>query len=261
MWHGHWPWILFFVVSVPFAVYGELDGIVYWVVPAAVVLDLSLVEGLPHPRHSYQIIAACLTIYATTEWPGNVADVPSSTITVLLVAVSMYFVNALIVLWSWRVATVLRAYVYTIGMFVSRLLAILHLRQLKHLAGIMSIAETTTRPCVLPGNHTDGYLFAAKGYHDTCPTAVWDDVRLNSIFATQLYVLYTLTTGLRRDYIACKPYGYIPGVLAVIECVMLSAAASVQFDLIPDCHTLQWGVGILLLVAQHCTSLTSLNLR
>jgi len=252
MQHGHWPWVIFIVVATPLAVYGELDGIVSWLVPISIVTGrgLAIYGSTDWRTQVIGIVAAYLAIHATSRWSGSLQDVDTTTIALLLASCCMYLLDAFTALWKWREATVLRAYAYTIGMFISSILSTLHVRQLSHLAALMPISNTTTTPCTLSADHSSGFLFAAKDYVDTCPTAVWDDVRLNALFATQIYVLYTLTTGLKRDYDECTPYGYIPGTLSVVECMSLSAAAAVQFDLIPGCNVLNWGVAVLLLVSQ-----------
>jgi len=69
-----------------------------------------------------------------------------------------------------------------------------------------------------------------------CPRELWKQIRLDVLLATQVFMIYTLTTRMRHEnrqdhnafLIAC----------AVIECIAFSAAAVVQFDNIDEVYTL-----------------------
>lgn len=251
---GRWPLVLFVAVAVPLSVSGDLDGIVGVALLLAIVADtyISVSYYPPGVAGVYFVSNGLLGIAAVRCLVGSldpfVRRFDDTGVALVLGSRTLAFMCTFYWLSSSTHATVVRTYAYCTLMYVAQILAILQLRQLVALLATWATVEETTRaPCVVhdsPG--ATGYLFAQSPFVATCPTRVWEHIRINSLFVSQVYVLYTLTTDMAYD--AAGSSAYAVGMLAALECIALSIAVGVQFDVIAGCHTVSWGVGALLLV-------------
>ena len=152
--------------------------------------------------------------------------------------------------------TVVRTIFYVLLMLVVQVMAAIHASELAKLIRpggnhtYASLHSTTTKKCELPAvNATNkGFLFSNSPFVASCPTRVWQHIRDNLLFASQVYVLYTITTdvGMSNDK---SIYKVLRTVLAVIECVSLSAAAAIQFDTIEGSETLRVSVAVPIIIA------------
>ena len=253
--------MLFAVIAIPLATRSDLEGILYVAVPLAIVAD-SLLAVYHHSRGvaCMFIVSNAVAMAAVTRLTTyNVASplirgVDSTTVALLIFSRTLAFLCTFYVISKSRDATVVRTYAYSAFMFMVQLLALLHLYELAALLDRYTIDETTRVPCVAPATNSTGFIFPEAPYFKTCPTSVWEHVRVNMLFASQLYVLYTLTTDLQYD-LGCAAHGdtrsgtYVLGGLAVLETVTLCTAVVIQFDVIDGCSTLSWGVGGLLLAS------------
>ena len=69
-----------------------------------------------------------------------------------------------------------------------------------------------------------------------CPRELWKQIRLDVLLATQVFMIYTLTTRMRHEN--RQDHNALLIACAVIECIAFSAAAVVQFDNIDEVYTL-----------------------
>jgi hypothetical protein len=112
-----------------------------------------------------------------------------------------------------------------------------------------TLRNSTVAECVT--HKRPGLLFSDDVSYNTCPTRLWKDIRLNWLFATQLYTLYTITTTLRdvlreqREHRKGRHVLTI-GTLTVLQCILLSTAVVVQFDVIEACDEIQYGTVVVL---------------
>ena len=258
MQYGQWPWSLCIAV-LPLLVYIKSTEGVFGLVLACQVLgfvNYSYTE--PQERFSrwtafFDIIPRGLLFIVTARTSVQLQHVSSPDIYCLCAATAVHMANALYALTHLHSSTVFRAYAYVVGMAISSVLAVLHVQQLHYFTydndgPRYSLFNTTALPCTQDTSGTAGFVYNTRGYSNACPTKLWEDIRLNVIFATQLYVLFTLTTGLQRDETLKDTY--LPGILAIAECAALSIAATVQFDVIKDCYQVSLTVAVTALVSQ-----------
>lgn len=254
-----WAWVLFAVVAIPLAVNSDMPGIVHVALPLALVADTGLVMLRHEPLAaaagvvSNLLAAAALVLCLTgDDVEPLVRRVDSTTVALLIFSRGVNLVGMLYRTSHSTEATVIRTFAYALLMFIVQVLLIVHVHELaKLLDSYTSVAATTRAVCKLPTNSTSkGFIFSESPFITTCPTRVWEHARMNMLFASQMYVLYTITTDLWVDHDKYKHYSiYLLGGLATLECLALSAAVGLQFDVIEGCDTIGWGVGILLLVA------------
>ena len=64
--------------------------------------------------------------------------------------------------------------------------------------------------------------------------------------------MYTLTTALRADVSEDMQHRYKIGALAILECLLWTAATAVQFDNIAESNVLQVDVAVMLTLAAVC---------
>ena len=269
MHHGRWPWAIF-LIGMPFLMANdsvEDGGIALVLICILLSWVEHLLEHLPYKvnpglsrklcvQYAVDVTAGVLAAYATIATNFELDKVEEEHTIALFIAVTLLAASRLYTLSHEHSSTVFRAFAYVVGMGISGVLAVLHLQELVYLTSDTdgpqySVANTTTMKCIQPKNHSKGFLFDATGYSDTCPTRVWEHVRLNVLFACQLYVLITLTTGLQQDKAgAASTDSYWCGVLAILECIALSIAAAIQFDVIADCNQVGYGVASLVCVSQ-----------
>ena len=250
--------MLFAVIAVPLAIAGDLEGIVHSALPLALAAD-TLISVLTRPGPVAGLLVGCNLLVAIAaircaqdvDTEPYVRRVDSAVVALLMSSRTLVFMCTLYLLSLSRHANVVRTYAYSTSMYVVQMLGLVHVRELALLLDTYTVDATTRTPCVLPVSNSTGFLFADSPFVATCPTRVWEHVRINVLFAAQLYVLYTLTTDMYYDTAGTGHPGmaYAVGVLAVIECTAVSAAAATQFDLIAGCHELSTSVGVLLLVA------------
>jgi len=122
--------------------------------------------------------------------------------------------------------------------------------------------------CDQPSNTTSGIIFPQTVDYKECPHKLWEHIRLNVLFVTQVYTLFTLTTTLRDSMrsvgdgapaVVRGTTGVVHGgghmalaFATVAECFLLSAAAVVQFDVIEDCYKVTTPVVALMCLAVGC---------
>jgi hypothetical protein len=254
--------VLFVVISVPLAAKSDIEGILYVALPLAALADMLVSYYSRTPRVSALFILANLMGVIAAIRPmllGSrshiIAFADDTFLSLLLTSRSLSFGTTMLLVSRSSNATVIRTYMYTVLMFVAQVLAVLQLEELAGLVHVYdSVGATTRAPCAGNSTSVAGYVFPDKPFTASCPTQYWEEVRTNFLFASQLYVLYTLTTDLPYDFSndnteSARWRVYVLGSLAVIECVALSTAVAVQFDAIPGCDQLSWGVGAMLLVA------------
>jgi len=250
--------MLFAIVAVPLAIGSDLEGIVHIAVPVALVADtlISLrtrsgpVAGVFVGCNLLVVIAAVRVI--RDEVVPYIRRVDGTVIALLLSSRTLAFIVTLYLISLSRHATVVRTYAYCTFMYIVQILGIMHVRELVSLLDTYTVDETTRTLCVVPDTNSTGILFADSPFVATCPTRVWEHIRINVLFASQLYVLYTLTTDLHYDITTDREHrsmAYAISFLAVIECTAVCAAAAIQFDIIAGCHELSWGIGALVLLA------------
>jgi len=258
---GRWPWVLFAVIAVPLATRNDLEGILYVAVPLAIVTDSMLAVH----RHSRAVactyivsnavaMAAVVQLAANDDVSPLIRGVDGTTVALLISSRTLAFLCTFYVISRSHHSTAVRTFAYCTFMYVVQVLAVLHLRELTRVLDLYSVDETTRVPCVEPTTNSSGFIFPEQPYFKTCPTRVWEHARVNLLFASQLYVLYTLTTDLNYDFeITTSEAGrsdvYVLGGLAVLETFALCVAVSMQFDVIAGCNTLSWDVGFLLIVS------------
>jgi len=258
---GRWPWVLFAVIAVPLAARNDLEGILYAAVPLAIVVDSVLAVCCRSRTVACLFIvsnaiagAAVVRLAVDEDVSPLIRGVDGTTVALLISSRTLAFLCTLRVISKSRHATVVRTYAYSTLMYIIQVLMVLHLRELVRMLDTYSIDETTRIPCVAPSTNTSGFIFPEDPDYRTCPTRVWEHARVNLIFASQVYVLYTLSTDLEYDLEdAASGDGrsgvYVLGGLAILEATALCAAVAIQFDVIAGCSTLSWGVGILLIVS------------
>jgi len=252
-----WAWVLFAIVAIPLAVNSDMTGIVHVALPLALIADTILVLWRHTPLAaaagavSNALAAAALVLCLTGDkLEPFVRRVDGTTVALLISSRGLNLAATLYRISHSPEATVIRTYAYTLLMFIVQLLVIVHLHELSKLLDRYKTVWATTREvCHLPSNSTSkGFIFSESPFVSTCPTRLWKHVRMNLLFSSQLYVLYTITTDLWADQ--DKHYSiYMMGGLATLECVAISAAVGLQFDVIEGCETLELGVAVLLLVA------------
>ena len=254
---GRWPLVLFTAIAVPLSVYGDPEGVVGVAVPLAIMVDMYIcATRYPMRVACVYVVSNALVVIAlvrslTSEIDPFVRRFDETTVALLVSSRALAYVCTVYWITRSNHATVVRTYAYCTLMLIVQLLGIMHVRELAKLLATYTLDDTTRAKCVIPDSDAvTGFLFADSPFVSTCPTRVWEHIRVNSLFASQLYVLYTLTTDLgynapRRPGSA----GYAVGMLALLECTALAIAVGVQFDIIAGCHLVSWGVGALLLSA------------
>ncbi len=259
---SRWPCALFTVITVPLAVNGDIEGILYVAVPIAVLADIkmSFSSRSRHVQTAYLLanglallVAIRPLLLATRSHILLFAD--DTFLYVSIASRTLSFVTTMLLVSKSSDATVIRTYIYVILMFITQVMAVLQLGELSDLVRVYNSVDATTRAlCVEDSSSVTGFIFPDKPFSTTCPTRYWEEVRTNFLFVSQLYALYTLTTDLPYDFLHTNTeYGrsrvYVLGSLAVIECTAVCVAVAVQFDTIEGCAQLSWGVGTLVLVA------------
>jgi hypothetical protein len=254
---GRWPLVVFTAIAVPLAVYGEPEGVVGVALPLAIVVDMYIcatrypvrVAGVYVVSNALVVIALVRSL--TSDIDPFVRRFDETALALLVSSRTLAYVCTVYRIAQSTHATVVRTYAYCTMMLIVQLLGILHVRELAKLLATFTLDDTTRAACVIPdGDGAAGFLFADSPFVSTCPTRVWEHIRVNSLFASQLYVLYTLTTDLGYNAHRRHPSsGYAIGMLALLECTTLAIAVGVQFDIIAGCHQVSWGVGSLLVSA------------
>ena len=250
---GRWPWVLFVILAVPLAVAGDPKGVVSVALPLAIIADVYVcvkrygarVTSVYAASNALVVVAIVRSLISSAE--PFVSRFDRTAVALLISSRTLAWLCTMFVITRSPHASVIRTYGYCTLMYTAQLLAIMHVRELATLLSTYTLAETTRAPCLLPNSsRITGFLFADSPFVSTCPTRVWEHIRINSLFASQLYVLYTLTTDLNYHHLTGTA-AYVVGTLALIECTALGIAVGVQFDIIDSCYQLSWGVGLLLL--------------
>jgi len=143
-----------------------------------------------------------------------------------------------------------RTLAYVLAMAACTVVGLLYARKLVQLFeddSTLTPALSTTRNCT-DAPDGDGILFEEESFA-TCPTRIWEYLRINTILLTQVYVLYTLTTAMRHE--RAPSVHTVPRAMAfaVIECLLWSAAAVGQFDKIAKCYMMTTTTLVLLAAA------------
>lgn len=100
------------------------------------------------------------------------------------------------------------------------------------------------------GESTEGIIFKVNTNYSKCPNKLWELLRINLLFGTQLYTLYTLSTAVHINLKKNNhSHPFLVGVAAVTECVALTAAIAGQFDVIHNCHIVTWTTFALIMVS------------
>lgn len=259
-----WPWVVFALIALPFAMENDVEGIARAAISTAIAADLVLVLYLDRGwlrvlnvasiALTCTALALCLSNYDSDNKTKSVISYVDNTTVALLVASRVVSVSTrLYKVSESRAPTVIRVFAYTLTMGMVQILAIVHLHELAKLLHVpYTMHETTTKPCVVSNstNTTGGYIFNESPFVPTCPTRVWEHIRMNALFASQIYVMYTITTDI-WDHTDLSEHRsiYIISSLALLECVTLSAAVSIQFDTIAGAELLTWAVTVPALIA------------
>ena len=115
-----------------------------------------------------------------------------------------------------------------------------------------SLLETTlikTQNCTATEVYTDAIIFNTNTNYENCPSEIWMLIRINFIFATQAYILYTLTTAIYTDFKMNPSSPFVIGLAALVECVTALAAVVGQFDIIYNCYNITTSTCVLLNIA------------
>lgn len=107
--------------------------------------------------------------------------------------------------------------------------------------GVTLANSTHQSNTTLCGEKTEGIIFNVNTNYSMCPDRLWKIMRINLLFATQVYTLYMLTTATHVNLVhnedsTDKSRPFIIGLAAIVECVALTAAVATHFDVIRDCH-------------------------
>ena len=265
MYIRRWPWIAFALLAFVSACVdtNTAEGvIIYPAVIFAAIIDIGTLlywqRGMARIAYAaawgFSIAAYVISLTRAGSGVTRLDDVVSEVNDVvlgLLVAGRFFAVaGKLAVAVNAQSPKIVRVIAYTLGIFIVQVLAAIHLRELsKLLEHYGSMQETTTAPCILSNstNSTDGFIFATSPFEVTCPTRVWKHIRINLLFASQIYALYTITTDVWKD--AESKTLFQEAMLALVECLALSAAISIQFDTLPGAQRLSVGSCILAYVA------------
>lgn len=266
MYIRRWPWITFaFLAFVAACVdtKGAEITIIYPAVIVAGLLDIVIVlkwnQGMARIAYAaaWGLSIAAYALSLGRAGSGGVTRLDDVVIEVndvvlgLLVAGRFFAVaGRLAVAVDAQSPKVVRVIAYSLGIFIVQVLAAIHVRELsKLLDHYGSLQETTTAPCILSNstNSTNGFIFATSPFEITCPTRVWSHIRINLLFASQIYALYTITTDVWKD--ANSKTVFQEAVLALVECLALSAAVSIQFDTLPGAQKLSIASCVLAYVA------------
>lgn len=192
-------------------------------------------------------IAAGLCLRWSNEHPLKRFD--SQIVIILLVGRAFSFVGQILVAVRIRTHLIIRALAYFVGMLIVQILSIVHLNELKKLLNVYSsMYETTHTKCELPdpATETGGFIFSESPFVSTCPTRLWEQIRYNLLFASQIFVLYSITTSIWE----CNDDKFVVNSVAVVvECLLLSASVSMQFDKIPGSEELSFSSLVLLYIA------------
>jgi len=143
-----------------------------------------------------------------------------------------------------------RTLAYVIAMAACTIVGLVYTRKLVQLFeddSTLTPALSTTRNCT-EAPDSDGIIFENESF-GTCPTRIWEYLRINTILLTQVYVLYTMTTAMKHD---TSPGAHsVPQAmaLAVVECILWSAAAVGQFDKIAKCYLMTTTTFVLIMAA------------
>ena len=111
--------------------------------------------------------------------------------------------------------------------------------------------EQTTRSvnATTCGESTEGIIFDVNTNYSKCPDKLWQLLRINLLFGTQLYTLYILSTAVHINLKEEHEHPFVVGTAAVTECVALTAAIAGQFDVIHNCHIITWTTFSLILIS------------
>ena len=219
-------------------------------------------RGDPYARNSARLGVALLALGGCIVIAGKAtADFVVSLLAVALVCRFAARVRAIAVSND----TVTKAYAFrTVAylsiMFLCSAAAIWLGWKLSSVLDTYSLAASTEVPkhCNQPSNTTTtatGIIFPQTVDYKECPGKVWEHIRLNLLFVTQVYTLFTLTTTLHDSLRQVKPDrgGHMTLAFATVaECFLLSAAAVVQFDVIEDCYKVTTLVVVLMCLAVGC---------
>lgn len=271
---NRFTWVAFAFVGLVTALWPtrvKLEVLLYTVYALAVidlVVGISKVEEQRSAtilRVLCNLLAVCACI-RTLHWNTAESNLVARFDSVTLALVVLCRVFGCLYALSRAVAsnafrhTVVRTITYILIMLVVQLLAAIHVQELSKLLNgthatanatitYSSLYETTRADCIASNSNSTekGFIFSESPFTPTCPTRLWKHIRNNILFASQVYVLYTITTD-----IAIRSQGthaVLRIVLAAIECTALSAAAALQFDVIAGCEALDLSVAVPLFVA------------
>lgn len=132
--------------------------------------------------------------------------------------------------------------------------------------GVTLANSTHQSNTTLCGKKTEGIIFNVNTNYSMCPDRLWKIMRINLLFATQVYTLYMLTTATHVNLVHTdngtvtssankdedetnKSRPFVIGLAAIVECVALTAAVATHFDVIRDCHIVTTNDMVLILIS------------
>lgn len=258
------PWLAFGFVAVPLAYMQDLEGVVVLGLGIAALFDFYLTVRIE------DILLKCLYIISwavavvavvlvcdSINLKDNIfskkddilGKVDSTTIALLCTARAISLVASLLQTTRRRSPKIIRLLAYTLLIYLVQFQVIIHVNELAKLYRYYDNMHITTVKNCTSTSDTTGFVFNTSPFDIQCPTRVWKHIRVNMIFATQVYVLFTLSTDVWHNNGHMPKHMYQTVALAIVECIAVSAAASIQFDQIEGSEKLSLASTVLLLVA------------
>ena len=265
MLQGRWSYILFAMIATPLAVYDDLEGIILIAGTIAGIFDLVLTfyhfRGLSRiflTLCGVGLLLAIRIFEQDSDTYPSVARVNQDIAGIVIALSVLRFGFAAYCTARQRQSTVIRTYVYLLFTCMAQVLGVIQVQEIARLVVPplnCTLANTTGMTCVANTTSVSAILFEDNMYTDTCPTRVWEHIRMNALFMSQLYVCYVLSTELQHDvendrkHDVVRGQGYTLGTLALLECTAVVIAAAIQFDRIEESHMMSQGVAIVIALA------------
>ena len=265
MQQGRWSYILFAMIATPLAVYDDLEGII--LIAGTIAGSFDLVLTFYHFRGLSRIflmlcgvgfLLAIRLFEQDSDTYPSVARVDQDIAGIVIVLSVLRFGFAVNCAARQRQSTVIRTYVYLVFTCIVQVLGVIQVQEIARLVAPplnYTLANTTGMTCVVNTTSVSPILFDDNMYTDTCPTRVWEHLRMNVLFMSQLYACYVLSTELQHDvdhyrnHDIARGESYTLGTLALLECTVVGTAAAIQFDRIEESHVMSEGVGIMIALA------------
>lgn len=253
------------MIATPLAVYDDLEGIILIAGTIAGSFDLALTfyrfRGLSRiflVLCGVGLLLAIRIFEQDSDTYPSVARVNQDIAGIVIALSVLRFGFAAYCTARQRQSTVIRSYAYLLFTCIAQVLGVIQVQEIARLVAPplnYTLANTTGMTCVVNTTSVSAILFEDNLYTDTCPTRVWEHLRMNALFMSQLYVCYVLSTELQHDVEndrkrdVVRGESYTLGTLALLECTMIGIAAAIQFDRIEESHMMSEGVGILIAIA------------